>query len=291
MSSEVDLKRLGRYLAQRRGDVPQETIAKLGGPSTTVQSQLETGVYSARMRARTWEKIDRGYGLTSGSAERVARGGEPHEFSDWPPLDAELSGLAGKWNLWGGSDVDVRQLSTDELVEHWAFLDFEAGKAGREYARRRDISMHAAREELYSYLREGGVPGEAHPVEGSASSSSIEDDVSGDLLRDLKKAIVALMPHADGDTRLELLGRSFEVAKTLPPGERSVHRVLARMPDVQWAPDFLSSQVAIVPPDLISLIPGDSSTARWAAREGVPANAPDATSGEESQDGGRDEPV
>lgn len=67
------------------------------------------------------------------------------------------------WVSQGGSEVDVKRLNLDELAEYWAVVDFEASRAGREYARRRGMPFASARDELYRYLRDGGLPSDDHP--------------------------------------------------------------------------------------------------------------------------------
>ena len=84
----------------------QDLIAALGGPSDTKIGELERGTYaSATMRAVTLRKIDKGLGWAPGSAERVARGGEPTPLPGWPfDLVSDLRAVIAH-NLPGADEI------------------------------------------------------------------------------------------------------------------------------------------------------------------------------------------
>lgn len=142
MSSEPDYARLGRYLLSRRGPLSQEAIARMGGPSTTVQSQLETGSYSGRFRAETWRKIDDAYGLEPGSALRVAAGGEAAERPAWPPAPSqERSETAADMRREGEYIVALgtRAVSALTAVESALLTGASADELRRIYAERHPL--------------------------------------------------------------------------------------------------------------------------------------------------------
>lgn len=137
------IDRLGSYMRQRRGAVSQEAVAKMGGPSTTIQSQIENGSYAGVLRPVTRAKIDRGLRWEPGSASRVLEGGEPTPMPGWPPAPerAEPSSPASGALRFGiaAYGTDLTQLPDELLAEHWVVYRDEQWRAVREFARRHDI--------------------------------------------------------------------------------------------------------------------------------------------------------
>lgn len=159
----IDAQNLARHVRQRRGKLSQLDIAERGGPSTTTQSVIESGELVSAPQTSTLAKLDRALGWAPGSAEAVLYGGIPTELPGWPDVEPVIRAdpRVARWTP--TAEADVKAMNLDELAEYWAAVDFEASRAGREYARRRHIGFAEAREELYRYLRDGGLPSDEHP--------------------------------------------------------------------------------------------------------------------------------
>lgn len=313
-SSDFDAKRLGRYVLARRGNITQAQIQKWGGLSDTMQGAVEGGGMLRTARIGTYEKIDRSLGWAPGSTKRILAGGEPEELPGWPPENAERLGASADTIF--GEAANLSRMSIDDLAEHWAHLDIEATRAGREYARRRGLTFKEAKDELYRYLRDGGMPSDDHPeadfsaefirrtggapdhgeagerggdttANTQAGVSPAKEVLSDELLARRRPDIV--LTNADGATIFieakHVRLRSAEVLDQARLMLDATQWDQAREIEATGRYDKWDQLLLDVIADAVP------ATEARAARRGAPGNPRDTTTGEGSQDAGGSDPA
>jgi len=173
----TDVKRLARHVRERREQLglSQEEVANRGGPSDTTLGKIENGLGS--FARQTLEKLDVGLDWRVGSARRVLEGGDP-QLADPADVaqDAETMarGRAARKRLVHAA----RQLTFDELWEEWSDLYFASFMLEVDYSRRRQISVAAAREELWETLMSAQRGQDTRPWASPAEDERAAEDGS-----------------------------------------------------------------------------------------------------------------